>query len=191
VDSLDACNNGRVNRSIVCTLDRLACKSRLLVGVPTLLERAAASSVSLSSSCPLLYYANTYQFLANLPQYLLRSLPHLYPPYSEPHGQYNCFLLSATSSHHSSSLYPKRKSLILEKPCAAQTRVSKISKVSNILPERIYVTLNNRADLVHCPGCGSAKLAHHLCPLCYSSINRAWKVKSRNDGLTSPSEVPS
>ena len=47
-----------------------------------------------------------------------------------------------------------------------------------------FVVLNNRTDLVHCPGCGSAKLAHHLCSHCYSSINRAWKSKVG-------SEVPS
>ncbi|KAI0304957.1 hypothetical protein BC826DRAFT_898030, partial [Russula brevipes] len=39
--------------------------------------------------------------------------------------------------------------------------------------------LKDKQNLVHCPGCGSAKLAHHLCPHCYSSINRAWKSKPR------------
>ncbi|KAI0068356.1 hypothetical protein BV25DRAFT_1789754, partial [Artomyces pyxidatus] len=38
--------------------------------------------------------------------------------------------------------------------------------------------LKDKLNLVHCPGCGSAKLAHHICPSCYSSINRAWKAKS-------------
>ncbi|KAI9460954.1 hypothetical protein BJY52DRAFT_1117506 [Lactarius psammicola] len=47
--------------------------------------------------------------------------------------------------------------------------------------------LKDKQNLVHCPGCGSAKLAHHLCPQCYSSINRAWKSKVMNNG----SEVPS
>ncbi|KAI0271364.1 hypothetical protein BC834DRAFT_818386 [Gloeopeniophorella convolvens] len=42
--------------------------------------------------------------------------------------------------------------------------------------------LKDKHNLVHCPGCGSAKLAHHLCPQCYSTINRAWKAKSRSDG---------
>ncbi|KAH9984684.1 hypothetical protein BJV74DRAFT_776166 [Russula compacta] len=51
--------------------------------------------------------------------------------------------------------------------------------------------LKDKQNLVHCPGCGSPKLAHHLCPHCYSSINRAWKAKSRNDGSASTSEVPS
>jgi large subunit ribosomal protein L32 len=50
---------------------------------------------------------------------------------------------------------------------------------------------NERADVVHCPGCGAAKLAHHLCPHCYSSINRAWKSKSRNDGTASVIDTPS
>ncbi|KAH9969039.1 hypothetical protein BC827DRAFT_1263475 [Russula dissimulans] len=51
--------------------------------------------------------------------------------------------------------------------------------------------LKDKQNVVHCPGCGAAKLAHHLCPNCYSSINRAWKVKSRNDSSTSTSEAPS
>ncbi|KAF8271469.1 hypothetical protein EI94DRAFT_1568609 [Lactarius quietus] len=46
--------------------------------------------------------------------------------------------------------------------------------------------LKDKQNLVHCPGCGSAKLAHHLCPQCYSSINRAWKSKI----TTSLSDVP-
>lgn len=37
-------------------------------------------------------------------------------------------------------------------------------------------------DLVLCPGCGSPKLAHHLCPNCYSRINREWKAKSKGAG---------
>ncbi|KAI0307735.1 hypothetical protein B0F90DRAFT_1621107 [Multifurca ochricompacta] len=41
--------------------------------------------------------------------------------------------------------------------------------------------LKDKQNLVHCPGCGSAKLAHHLCPRCYSSINRAWKAMTRSD----------
>ncbi|KAI0051692.1 hypothetical protein FA95DRAFT_1476589, partial [Auriscalpium vulgare] len=35
--------------------------------------------------------------------------------------------------------------------------------------------LKDKQNLVHCPACGSAKLAHHICPSCYSTINRAWK----------------
>jgi large subunit ribosomal protein L32 len=30
-------------------------------------------------------------------------------------------------------------------------------------------------DIVNCPGCGGPKLAHHLCPACYSSMSREWK----------------
>lgn len=43
-------------------------------------------------------------------------------------------------------------------------------------------------DLVHCPGCGSPKLAHHLCPECYSSVNRSWKAKEKQSG---GGEIPS
>jgi len=47
--------------------------------------------------------------------------------------------------------------------------------------------LEDKRNLVHCPGCGSPKLAHHLCPECYSSVNRAWKAKGKqtDGGLTS------
>ncbi|KAN0125221.1 putative 54S ribosomal protein L32, mitochondrial [Russula decolorans] len=51
--------------------------------------------------------------------------------------------------------------------------------------------LKDKQNLVHCPGCGSVKLAHHLCPHCYSSINRAWKSKSRSDGSASMTDTPS
>ncbi|KAN0135717.1 hypothetical protein V8E53_006608, partial [Lactarius tabidus] len=50
--------------------------------------------------------------------------------------------------------------------------------------------LKDKQNVVHCPGCGSAKLAHHLCPLCYSSINRAWKSKVSDHGSVSAGEVP-
>ncbi|KZT02754.1 uncharacterized protein LAESUDRAFT_661153 [Laetiporus sulphureus 93-53] len=48
--------------------------------------------------------------------------------------------------------------------------------------------LKDKNNLVHCPGCGSPKLAHHLCPNCYSSMNRAWKVKTRQSGDVSEGE---
>ncbi|EMD41833.1 hypothetical protein CERSUDRAFT_79459 [Gelatoporia subvermispora B] len=49
--------------------------------------------------------------------------------------------------------------------------------------------LKDKRNLVHCPGCGSPKLAHHLCSNCYSSLNRAWKAKAKsNNG--SYSDVP-
>jgi ribosomal protein L32 len=128
--------------------------------------------------------------LVILPQYPLHYLPCHLPPYLGYHGRCHSFLPFATSSHRSSSPYPKRRSHILGKPCAVQTRASKINRVRDIFSGgHLYHVLNNLADLVHCPGCGSAKLAHHLCPHCYSSISRAWKSKPRNDGSASMSEV--
>ncbi|KAH9946652.1 hypothetical protein B0H21DRAFT_742520, partial [Amylocystis lapponica] len=47
--------------------------------------------------------------------------------------------------------------------------------------------LKDKQNLVHCPGCGSPKLAHHLCPECYSSLNRTWKAKTREGSY---SEMP-
>lgn len=38
------------------------------------------------------------------------------------------------------------------------------------------------ADIVHCPGCGSPKLAHNICPECYSSLRRAWKSEKGGSG---------
>ncbi|KAL9937864.1 hypothetical protein V8E36_003409 [Tilletia maclaganii] len=40
--------------------------------------------------------------------------------------------------------------------------------------------LKDRVDIVHCPGCGRAKLHHHLCEHCYSSINRRQKAELRD-----------
>ncbi|KIM66154.1 hypothetical protein SCLCIDRAFT_38798, partial [Scleroderma citrinum Foug A] len=30
--------------------------------------------------------------------------------------------------------------------------------------------LQDKQNIVHCPGCGEAKLAHHACRTCYDSI---------------------
>ncbi|KAL5518912.1 hypothetical protein ACEPAH_595 [Sanghuangporus vaninii] len=40
--------------------------------------------------------------------------------------------------------------------------------------------LRDKSNIVNCPGCGSAKLAHHLCPNCYSQISRAHKREARD-----------
>ncbi|OSX67610.1 hypothetical protein POSPLADRAFT_1129705 [Postia placenta MAD-698-R-SB12] len=50
--------------------------------------------------------------------------------------------------------------------------------------------LKDKQNLVHCPGCGSPKLAHHLCPSCYSDLNRTWKSKAKQGG-TSAGDIPS
>ena len=34
-------------------------------------------------------------------------------------------------------------------------------------------------DIVHCPACGSPKLAHHVCASCYSEISRTYKREAR------------
>ncbi|KAF8501923.1 hypothetical protein JB92DRAFT_2650701, partial [Gautieria morchelliformis] len=39
--------------------------------------------------------------------------------------------------------------------------------------------LKDKTNIVNCPGCGTAKLAHHLCPACYSSASREWKAQQR------------
>ncbi|KAJ3719890.1 hypothetical protein C8R42DRAFT_583723 [Lentinula raphanica] len=40
--------------------------------------------------------------------------------------------------------------------------------------------LKDKHNLVHCPGCGGPKLAHHLCPTCYSFIHRMFKSGSKD-----------
>lgn len=35
-------------------------------------------------------------------------------------------------------------------------------------------------DITNCAGCGSVKLAHHICPSCYSQVTRQWKAKNRD-----------
>ncbi|KZV77726.1 hypothetical protein PENSPDRAFT_567944 [Peniophora sp. CONT] len=37
--------------------------------------------------------------------------------------------------------------------------------------------LKDKLNIVNCPGCGAAKLSHHLCANCYSVLNRKWKGK--------------
>lgn len=39
--------------------------------------------------------------------------------------------------------------------------------------------LKDRDDFVHCAGCGSPKLAHHICANCYGIISRAQKAANR------------
>ncbi|KAK7463612.1 hypothetical protein VKT23_005553 [Stygiomarasmius scandens] len=41
--------------------------------------------------------------------------------------------------------------------------------------------LKDKHNIVNCPGCGSPKLAHHLCPNCYSFLSRLWKSNKNND----------
>ncbi|KDQ07865.1 hypothetical protein BOTBODRAFT_38422 [Botryobasidium botryosum FD-172 SS1] len=38
--------------------------------------------------------------------------------------------------------------------------------------------LKDKTNIVNCAGCGSPKLAHNICPACYSAVNRAWKQRS-------------
>ncbi|KAI0732360.1 hypothetical protein C8Q72DRAFT_145370 [Fomitopsis betulina] len=42
--------------------------------------------------------------------------------------------------------------------------------------------LKDKRNIVHCPGCGSPKLAHNICPECYSSLRRAWKSEKGGSG---------
>lgn len=54
-------------------------------------------------------------------------------------------------------------------------------KYCNLLSKLHYYSTNVTCnpDIVNCPGCGSAKLAHHLCPNCYSQISRGFKREAR------------
>ncbi|KAF9644671.1 hypothetical protein BDM02DRAFT_3068811, partial [Thelephora ganbajun] len=39
--------------------------------------------------------------------------------------------------------------------------------------------LKDKRNIVHCSACGSPKLAHNLCPNCYSTLSRGWKAQAR------------
>ncbi|KAG9017914.1 hypothetical protein FRB93_004725 [Tulasnella sp. JGI-2019a] len=39
--------------------------------------------------------------------------------------------------------------------------------------------LEDKTHIVACPACGGPKLAHHLCPSCYSSMSREWKANNK------------
>ncbi|CAO1634103.1 unnamed protein product [Sympodiomycopsis kandeliae] len=39
--------------------------------------------------------------------------------------------------------------------------------------------LKDRVDLVHCAGCGTPKLYHHICAVCYSDISKRQKMSGR------------
>ncbi|KIO20583.1 hypothetical protein M407DRAFT_245750 [Tulasnella calospora MUT 4182] len=39
--------------------------------------------------------------------------------------------------------------------------------------------LEDKTNIVNCPACGGPKLAHHLCPACYSSMSRTWKAQNK------------
>ncbi|KAH8102630.1 ribosomal L32p protein family-domain-containing protein [Cristinia sonorae] len=47
--------------------------------------------------------------------------------------------------------------------------------------------LKDKHNIVHCPGCGSPKLAHHLCSNCYSGLSRGWKSKAKDGQDGTPS----
>ncbi|KAF4572855.1 hypothetical protein EYR36_007365 [Pleurotus pulmonarius] len=46
--------------------------------------------------------------------------------------------------------------------------------------------LKDKQNLVHCPGCGLPKVAHHLCATCYGSVTRLWKSKDKVNGGSLP-----
>ncbi|KAL1410355.1 hypothetical protein Q8F55_004363 [Vanrija albida] len=48
--------------------------------------------------------------------------------------------------------------------------------------------IKNKTNLNHCPACGTVKLAHNLCPQCYSAISRRWKKEAREPVEAAPRE---
>ncbi|KAL1761961.1 ribosomal L32p protein family-domain-containing protein [Schizophyllum commune] len=42
--------------------------------------------------------------------------------------------------------------------------------------------LKDKQNIVSCPGCGSPKLAHHLCGKCYGFLSKLWKGKFHRHG---------
>ncbi|KAJ7103492.1 hypothetical protein B0H15DRAFT_767857 [Mycena belliarum] len=41
--------------------------------------------------------------------------------------------------------------------------------------------LKDKHNIVSCPGCGTPKLAHNLCPNCYSFLSRMWKQSKQTN----------
>jgi len=40
--------------------------------------------------------------------------------------------------------------------------------------------LKDKQNIVNCPGCGTPKLAHHLCKNCYTFLSRMWKGNKKS-----------
>ncbi|EDR15608.1 uncharacterized protein LACBIDRAFT_300691 [Laccaria bicolor S238N-H82] len=49
--------------------------------------------------------------------------------------------------------------------------------------------LKDKHNITSCPGCGSPKLAHHLCSNCYGSITKKWKAEKRGEANGSIHEM--
>ena len=51
-------------------------------------------------------------------------------------------------------------------------------------PDMLFGWLSSyfSSDIVSCPGCGSPKLAHHLCGKCYGFLSKLWKGKFHRHG---------
>ncbi|KAF8912700.1 hypothetical protein CPB84DRAFT_1759298 [Gymnopilus junonius] len=47
--------------------------------------------------------------------------------------------------------------------------------------------LKDKRNITNCAGCGAVKLAHHICPNCYSAVTRQWKAKNK---ASDESEIP-
>lgn len=98
----------------------------------------------------------------------LQSLLDLFPP----------FLLAV----------PKKKTSHSRKAMRSANKGLKDKKSTSLSVWHMYpAVMAIFPDVVHCPGCGSPKMAHHICPNCYSSLNRAWKAKSRQGEEAIPS----
>ncbi|KDR85030.1 hypothetical protein GALMADRAFT_53755 [Galerina marginata CBS 339.88] len=41
--------------------------------------------------------------------------------------------------------------------------------------------LKDKRNITNCAGCGSVKLAHHICPNCYSAVTRQWKANNKQN----------
>lgn len=60
-------------------------------------------------------------------------------------------------------------------------RVGECTCIASVTESTAYLTLLtppvvDPLDLVHCAGCGSPKLYHHICAVCYSDISKRQKM---------------
>lgn len=93
----------------------------------------------------------------------LQSLLELFPP----------FLLAVPKSKISHSRKSMRSANKGLKDKHSTCTPASLGVVGNLPPSQ---------DIVNCPGCGSPKLAHSLCPNCYTFLSRMWKSKKKQDG---------
>jgi len=80
------------------------------------------------------------------------------------------------TSHSRKAMRSANKGLKDKRSTFARLYILRVSCIAHIL-------FAFRIDITNCAGCGSVKLAHHICPNCYSQISRSFKDKKRQGDI--------